>query len=133
MKTFNYKLTVERSHLDAFEHMNNATYMQLFEQARWDFVTKNGFGMDKVKSTGIGSVILEANIKFRKEVKLGDKITILSQPNNLRSKIVTIDQTMLKADETKAAIAQFAIGLFDLKQRKLVEPTKDWLEAIGFE
>jgi len=32
--------------------MNNATYLTLFEEARLDLITKNGYGMDKIAATG---------------------------------------------------------------------------------
>ena len=37
---------------------------------------------------------------------------------------------MLRNDEV-CCTADFVIGLFDLKQRKLVLPTDDWLYAVG--
>jgi acyl-CoA thioester hydrolase len=39
---------------------------------------------------------------------------------------------MLRGDEV-CCTAEFTIGFFDLKARKLILPTPEWLKAIGME
>ena len=48
---FVYYLIIRESHLDTFGHLNNATYLQLFEEARWDYITNRGFGVWSTHST----------------------------------------------------------------------------------
>ena len=48
-----------------------------------------------------------------------------------RGKISRIQQLITKADGQVATEAEFTVALFDLRQRKLVEPTPEWLDAIG--
>ena len=45
-------------------------------------------------------------------------------------KVGTIKQVMKRGDELCCEFSCKA-GLFDLKQRKLIEPTPEWLKAIG--
>ena len=56
--------------------MNNATYLTLLEEARWELVTKNGYGMKKIQETGLGPTILELKLSFFKELRLRDEIII---------------------------------------------------------
>src|SRR5579864_8644527 len=35
-------ITIGESQLDSFGHLNNARYLELFEQARWDVITERG-------------------------------------------------------------------------------------------
>ena len=42
-------------------------------------------------------------------------------------------QKMIKADGTVASEALFTFALFDLVARKLIEPTAEWKQAIGWE
>ena len=42
-----------------------------------------------------------------------------------------MNQQMVKETGETAAILDLTVGLMDLKARKLIEPTKEWLEAIG--
>jgi YbgC/YbaW family acyl-CoA thioester hydrolase len=131
-KVFDYKITVKEFHLDTFGHMNNAVYLQIFEEARWELVTTHGYGLKKVLETGIGPTILEVNLRFMKEIKLREEITIQTVMTELKGKIFKIKQTILKADGAPAAEAVFTAALFDLKQRKIISPTQEWLEACGY-
>lgn len=63
METPVYEVVIRESHLDTFGHVNNATYLTLFEEARWDIVRSRGFGLDDIKRTGLGPTLLEVNVK----------------------------------------------------------------------
>ena len=36
---YEYEKTILEQHLDTFGHVNNAAYLVLYEEARWDFIT----------------------------------------------------------------------------------------------
>lgn len=127
-----YSLVIKETHLDVYGHVNNATYLTLFEEARWEWVTKNGYGFQKIKETGLGPVILEINMRFLKELRLREKIKIETKTVSYKRKIGKLVQTMKRGKEI-CCIAEFLIGLFDLNERTLVLPTPDWLAAIGLE
>ncbi len=129
---YTYSLLIKENHLDAFGHVNNATYLTLFEEARWNFVTKNGYGMQKMIETGLGPVILEIKIRFLKELLLGDEMTIQTQLLSYKGKVGVIQQKMLRGTEI-CCEAEFTIGLFNLKDRKMITPTPEWLKAIGID
>jgi YbgC/YbaW family acyl-CoA thioester hydrolase len=134
VRVFQYVFQVKEAHLDTFGHVNNATYLQLFEEARWDFITANGFGLERIRRELMGPVILEANVKFKRELINREHITIVSQSHELTAgKIMTIAQEMRKTDGKVASQALFTVGFMDLKQRKLVAPPEDWLVACGYE
>jgi YbgC/YbaW family acyl-CoA thioester hydrolase len=126
-----YEITILEKHLDSFGHMNNATYLELLEEARWDLITSRGYGYEKIHSLNLGPVILEVNLKFRREIKGREKITIQTKLLNYRDRIGVLQQEMINSEKQTCAVAEFKFGLFDLKNRKLVRPTADWLNAIG--
>jgi len=131
-QSFEYSVLIRESHLDSFGHVNNAVYVQLYEEARWDFITKNGFGLDVISKTQMGPVILDLKVRFKRELKNRETITIISKTLDLVSpKILTVEQVMLKADGKIASEAQFTVGFFDLKERKLINASPDWLKAVG--
>ena len=110
---FVYSFMVEKKHLDSFGHVNNAMYLTLFEDARWELITKNAYGLAKIHETKIGPTLLEIHIRFMKESKIG-----------------VMTQKKIRDGEV-CCQAEFTIGLFDLNQRKLVTLTSEWLKAIG--
>lgn len=131
-KLFYYPIIIKEVYLDTFGHMNNAVYLTLFEEARWELITKNGYGVNKIKETGLGPTIMEINIKYLKELRLRDEIVIQTRLLSYQNKMGKLKQDMVRANEVCCS-AEFTFGLFSLKERKLVLPTAEWLIAIGKE
>lgn len=129
--TSHYSFLVRESHLDTFGHMNNATYLSLFEEARWEMITQKGFGLSEIKSRKLGPVILSCEVKFAREVLLREQMTITTELLDYRGKIGRLMQKMLKPNGEVACEATFTFGLFDLKERKLIDPTPEWKLAVG--
>ncbi|WP_200979426.1 thioesterase family protein [Echinicola sp. 20G] len=130
-KTFEYPMIIKEFHLDTFGHVNNATYLEIYEEARWQFITDNGYGLKEIKKTGLGPVILEIKIRFIKELKLREEITIFSKTTSYKSKVGTIEQWIVDSQGNRCSEVEMIIGLFDTKARKLVLPTQEWLKAIS--
>lgn len=128
---FKYPLKIIERHLDTFGHMNNATYLEVLEEARWDFINQRGYGMAKIRESALGPTILECNIKFMKELRLHQNVVIETQVMSYAGKIATLKQVIYNENNEACAEAVFTIALFDLKARKLVLPTPEWLYAIG--
>ena len=126
-----YDVIIRESHLDSFNHVNNAAYMVLFEEARWEWITQNGYDLRFIQQTKQGPVVLECTVKFKKELTLREKIRITTEMTDYRGKIGHCAQKMLKEDGSVAAEAVFVVGLFDLQTRRLLEPTDAWKKAIG--
>ncbi|OGT54191.1 MAG: thioesterase [Gammaproteobacteria bacterium RIFCSPHIGHO2_12_FULL_42_10] len=127
---FSYPLLIKENHLDAFCHVNNAMYLTLFEEARWDIVTKNGYGLKQILEIGLAPTILEVNLRFLKEVRLREQVVIQTQVLSYRGKVGKLEHKMLRQD-VLCCSAELTIGLFSLKDRKMVSPTAEWLKAIG--
>jgi len=134
MLEFVYQLEIKESHLDTFGHVNNATYLNLYEEARWDFITKRGYGLKEIQELKTGPVILDLNLKFKKELKNREVITIKTKTLEASHRLIMkLQQTMHKPNGDIASVVEMSVGLMDLSQRKLIEPTKKWLYAIGHE
>ena len=129
---FRYPLTILEKHLDSFGHVNNATYLNLYEEARWEFITERGLGLNRVLTDQIGPVLLDLNLVFKKELTNRERVVITSQYTGLKNKLVmSMSQIIYNADEKVVSNMDFTMGLMDLRERKLIKPTADWLSAIG--
>ena len=129
---FEYEVVIKESHLDSFGHVNNAVYVQLYEEARWDFITKNGFGLDVILRDQVGPVLLDLKVRFKREIKNRETIKIQSQTLELiNSKMMILEQKMIRVDGKIASDAVFTIGFFDMKSRRLIDAHPDWLKAVG--
>lgn len=125
-----YDLQIKEHHVDSLGHVNNATYLELFEEARWELISEKGYGFAKVQESQQGPVILEIQMKFFKELRLREKIQIVTELMEYPGKIGKLKQTMIKDDGQPACEAILVFGLFDMKARKLIEPTAEWLRAV---
>lgn len=129
---FEYGVQIKEMHLDSFGHVNNAAYVMLYEEARWDFITKNGFGLDYILEHQIGPVILDLKVRFKRELKNRETIKIISRTVEIVSpKIMVLEQSMIKSDGKVASEASFTVGFFDMKARKLIDASPEWLKAVG--
>lgn len=126
-----YPLTILEVHLDTFGHVNNATYLQILEQARWDFIHDNGYGLDEIRRTGQGPTIVEINIRFKRELLHRSEVIIESFVESYASKVGTMVQRIVNNDGDLFCEARLSIGLFDTKARRLIAPTPAWLRAVG--
>jgi acyl-CoA thioester hydrolase len=131
--TYEYELTILEHHLDTFGHVNNATYLQLYEEARWDFITKNGLGLKEIMETKVGPVLLDLNLTFNRELKNREKIKIISEGRKeMKNKYVMIlDQKIFNESGKIASTLTISVALMDLNLRKLISPTVEWRNALG--
>ena len=128
---YEYSLTIKEHHLDTFGHVNNGKYLEIFEEARWELIRPSGFSLEEVLRNQVGPVILAINMQFKKELRNQDQIVITTECTSYQGKIGELTQVMKKNDGEEACVAKFTFGLFDLKARKLMTPTPQWMKAIG--
>jgi YbgC/YbaW family acyl-CoA thioester hydrolase len=124
-------IVIGESHLDSFGHLNNARYLELFEQARWDLIDSRGFGLETIRRTRTGPTILGVEMKFLRELTPRENVVIRSELVGYERKIGKMRQVMVKGDGSIACEAIFTFGLFHLDERRLLEPTPEWAHAVG--
>ena len=130
MQTFTYPTVIKEVYLDSFGHMNNAAYLTLFEEARWELITERGFGLKTIMEKRLGPVMLEIHVRFQKELRVRDEIVIETACTAYEGKIARLTQVMKRGAES-CCTATVTMGLFDLQERRLVAPTPEWLQAVG--
>jgi len=77
--TFEYRLTVRGYELDSFNHVNNAVYLNYFEQARWAILEELNL-TKRFQEQNLFLVVTEVNIRYKNEAKLFDKLLIKTTP-----------------------------------------------------
>jgi acyl-CoA thioester hydrolase len=128
-----YEVLIIERHLDTFGHVNNATYLDLFEAARWDWITGNGFGLDRIRELQQGPTVLEIVLRFKREIKNRQRITIRTWVESYEGKVGTVLQEMRDEQGELCCEGRFLCGLFDLQARRLLAPTPEWRTAVGLE
>lgn len=126
-----YRLRILEKHLDSFAHVNNAAYLEILEEARWDLITRNGYGLEVVQRLRVGPVVLQVDLRFLRELRNRQEVTVRSWIESYRGKVGEFTQQIVDASGEVCCDAHFTVGLFDLATRKLIAPTPEWLEGLG--
>ena len=126
-----YPIVIREHHLDTFGHVNNATYLDILEEARWDLITRNGYGLEEVHRLKVGPTVLELQIRFVREIRNRQRVTIRTWLESYSGKIGKLAQQVRDEADDLCTDALFTIGLFDLTARRLVRPTPEWIAALG--
>lgn len=71
-KTF---LTVRGNELDAYNHVNNAVYLNYYEQGRWEAFREAG-ALDILTNSGLLLVVTDVRIRYIREANLLDELEI---------------------------------------------------------
>jgi acyl-CoA thioester hydrolase len=127
---FSKRFTVSSNDLDQNGHVNGAVYVQWGDDVRTACSTAAGVSMDDLVSSGVGPVNLETNIKYHRELRLGQNVEVTCRFEWGDRKTMRIVQHFLLEDGSLAAELTSTGGLLDLKKRRLVEnPSEHWRSA----
>ncbi|WP_378731446.1 acyl-CoA thioesterase [Nocardia brasiliensis] len=118
--TFSVPIVVRGYELDTQGHLNQAVYLQYAEHARWELLRAAGLPQDKLIASGIGPVVLETTIKYLRELRSGDEVTVSVEFAWQTGKTFRFRHEIRKLDGTVAAEISVLTGLLDLTARKLV-------------
>jgi acyl-CoA thioester hydrolase len=75
MKIFQTQITVRGYELDSYGHVNNAVYLQYFEQARWEVMRELNI-LDYFIDNGLLLVVTESSVRYMREACLFDELII---------------------------------------------------------
>ena len=128
-----YPLKIREAHLDTFGHVNNAVYLMIFEEARWEQMDQFGMGMDYVRSTQVGPTVLEVKLRFLRELKLRSQVQVKTRTASMRSLVFTLEQWIEDEAGARCCEAEITMGFLDLKERRLRRMPADWRRVLALE
>ncbi|MFI1224756.1 MULTISPECIES: acyl-CoA thioesterase [unclassified Streptomyces] len=129
--TFSVDVTVRGYELDTQGHLNQAVYLQYAEHSRWELLRAAGLPQEKLLADGIGPVQLEVTVKYRRELRGGERVRITCRFDYGTGRTFTVEQRILKEDGTVAAEITGVAGLLDLTERRLVADPRGRLAALA--
>ncbi len=113
-------IKVRGYHLDVYQHVNNARYLEFLEEARWEWLEEVE-AFHWLQEQKMAFVVVNININYRRPAVLGDVLTIDSEITQLNGKSGIIAQRVLLAgQETVVADAALTFVCIDLRTQKAV-------------
>lgn len=126
-------IKVRGYHLDVYQHVNNARYLEFLEEARWDGLDQEE-GFQWMTANRIAFVVVNININYRRPAVLGDLLKVSSQVQQINGKSGILSQVITLEPEGQVVVdAQITFVCIDLKTQKalpLEGELRERLEAM---
>lgn len=112
------QIKVRGFHLDVYQHVNNARYLEFLEEARWDGL-ENNESFKWMTANNIAFVVVNININYRRPAVLGDVLTVTSHVQQINGKSGVLSQAVtLNPEGQMVADALVTFVCIDLKTQK---------------
>lgn len=113
-------IKVRGYHLDLYQHVNNARYLEFLEEARWQYFDDAQL-MDVFMSSGMGLAVVNININYRRGALMNDELQVETCFESIGQRSAAIKQTIyLKGTDKVVADADITFVVVDPKQNKAV-------------
>lgn len=103
-------LPVRAYHLDGYNHVNNARYLEFLEEARWQYY--DNISKEALQTSTWAFVIVNINIDYKFPATLGDVLRIDTQVEKMGNTSMTFQQTVYLNESEKivcSALVTFVI------------------------
>ena len=127
---YSVPVTVRGYETDALGHLNQSVYLQYAEHARWSMLQAAGVGPSELLARGVGPVVLETNIRYVRELRAADEVTVTCAFQWGEGKTFRVAQTIARTDGSLSAQVDSVVGLLDLKARKLVKDPQGYFREL---
>ena len=119
MKT-TVKIKIRGYHIDYFQHVNNARYLEFLEEGRWHYSEKNNL-ISIFHHKGISHVTVNININFKRSAVVGEILRIETSVIKKNRKSVTmLQQVFLNDSDTLIADAQVTNVFLNINSGKVM-------------
>lgn len=123
--------TVVRStEVDTIGHLNNAKYLEYMEWGRFDWIITAGLSLEELHRRGILPVVVNINVNYRKELRMGDEVKIVSKPVKYGSKSFVVRHELFNAKGELVCDADVTMVMIDAKARKTTDLPEEILSAF---
>ena len=124
------EIIVRGYHLDGYQHVNNARYLEFLEEARWECMSDD---MSTLVKHNAGFVVVNININYRSPGLLHQHLIVESQISKLGENSGVVAQ-IIRCKETGNVVidAQTTFVLFDLKKNTVLPIAGDLKECLVF-
>lgn len=113
-------IEVRSTEIDMLGHVNNAKYLEYLEWGREKWYEEVGISFADMRKQGLGTVTVKITIQYRKEVRMGEKLTIVTQPLTKGRKSFTLEQIICNEQQEKVTEAEVVVAVISLKERRAV-------------
>jgi acyl-CoA thioester hydrolase len=128
---FYHPIEVRYGDLDPQGHVNNASYLTYFEQARINYIAHLGLWTSN-SFIDIGIILADAHLNFRKAVVFGQPVRVGVRVAHLGTKSLRMEYSLQdSADGAELANGSTILVTFDYRTGNTIPVPEHWRRAIG--
>lgn len=117
------ELKVRGFHCDAYGHVNNARYLEFFEEGRWSALEAHGL-IKKFNELGLQFYIVNINLNFKLALLPDQHFVVETSLGEVGRKTLTFHQE-IKVEDKTTTTADITFVLFSAKEKKAVTVTDE--------
>ena len=107
------EIKVRGYHLDVYEHVNNARYLEFLEEARWAYFDDH-LDLPRWRREGLVFVLVNVNLNFRRPAYLGEVLEVTADITRIGNSSCAMRQCIrLKGTDTLIADADVIFAMAD--------------------
>jgi acyl-CoA thioester hydrolase len=125
---FDFKLNVRGYELDSYGHVNNAVYLNYFEQARWEIFRQFDL-LNYFRKNHLFLVVTEMQVRYSRESKLFDELVIRTRVVQEAPYLVFFHKMYLSGSKVKICSATVKTLMTD-KERHITDIPEDFLAKL---
>lgn len=119
------KIKVRGYHLDGYQHVNNARYLEFMEEARWDYLDQTG-AFQYFHEANLAFVIVNINIDYKFPAIQGNTIEVNSEIQEKGNTSFLFRQTGINTTNNQLIFdATVVFVLIDKKTGKPIRPSEE--------
>jgi thioesterase-3 len=124
------QIKVRGFHLDVYQHVNNARYLEFLEEARWEYLEDSG-DIEFFQSLGLAWVIVNININYRSSATMGHTLDVKTALSKVSGKSAVFHQGIsISGSGVAVADADITFVVLNQKTGKAVPIEGDLLERM---
>jgi acyl-CoA thioester hydrolase len=129
---FSVRLPVRWADLDANRHVRNTIFSEFATHTRFRLLEAHGFPQARFESLRFGPVMFREEIRYRRELLLGDEatVTVIAAGLSEDGSQWRVHQEVTRADGKQAAILRIDGAWIDLSSRRLIAPPSELLDVL---
>lgn len=106
-------IVVRSTEIDVNGHVNNAKYLEYLEWGREDWYDKHGLQSKNLHAIGVITVVVKANVQFRREAVQDDQLRIQTGLQTIGNTSLTMHQIIFNQRDELVVEASIVIVTVD--------------------
>lgn len=126
---YDSEIRVRGYHADFYGHVNNARFLEFFEEGRWAKL-ENVLDLRQLVKKGYVFLVVNINVNYRRAVPVGETILVGTTVENIGNKSVALKQEIVFKESLEVAADAIVTFVIQSRSGKAAVMEGDLLEQI---